>query len=262
MASDIWDYRRWIKAEVEKRVQAGEDISFSKLASHTRIQRTYLSQVINHKHHLNNDQLYAISMALHLLPEQRQYLQLMSEWERCKLEPRKQQLAERLHSLEAAHPLAYDASGLPPDPLDDYFCDPLAEIVLKFLSIKKTPPVIRECLGLSLARCDEILQTLEKSGLIERNGDGIRVIRSSVFPPENSPAERIRNIQGRLKVSHNKLKQRHIDEFMYNWWFISHPERKKELKIKYLHLLQDIYRESLTVPHEHVYQLTIDLITP
>lgn len=261
-------YRRIIKMIVERMAKDIEGMNFSKLAQQTRIQRTFMSQVMNLKHHFSNDQLYAVCRALRLESETRQYIMLLSEWERCKLEARKKDLEGRLSYLEGhllqRAPSDRTGSGHT-DALDDYFCDPLGEVVLKFLSMekfRKNPELIKERLGANSQRWQSILDALEGSGFISIDDQGIQVLRSPAYPKEQSAAEKIRNIQGRLKVANQKLKQRNIDEFIYNWWFVSNPQSKKQLKIEYLRLIEDIYRRSLQTAHENVYQLTIDLLKP
>lgn len=259
-------YRQLLKVLVEEKNLTGEAMSFSKLASLAKIQRSYLSQVVNLKHHLSNDQLYAICEVLQLSKDVRQHLMLLSEWERCKLDPRKMDLERKLAAIEEKDQgKIFSEAEFKQDALDDYFCDPLGEVALKFLSIesfRKNPAMIQQRLGLSSSRWQEILRTLEESGFIICQNQAIRVLKSAVFPAEESAAEKIRNIQGRLKVVHQKLKQRNIDEFLYNWWFIANPNRKRQLKIEYLQLLQSIYQDSLRVPHKDVYQLSIDLLSP
>lgn len=261
-------YRAVIREVVEVRIATGQNLSFSKLAEAARIQRTYLSQVMNFKHHLSNDQLYAICRVLGLDSEFNRHLQLLSEWERCKVEERRAYLQSLLNRREAAIKgvlAERRAESLLPDALDDYFCDPLGEVVLQFLSMerfRKNPRLIQERLGASSKRWGEILVSLRDSGFIAIVEDGIRVLKAPLHPKEDSAAEKLRNVQGRLKVAQQKLKQRNIDEFLYNWTFLSNPERKRRMKIAFLHLLQDIYKESLEVPHEDVYQLSIDLLSP
>ena len=264
---DKRDYRRTLKEIVETRRGAGGDISFSKLATACRIQRTFLSQVMNHKHHLSNDQLYAVCRELNLGRDESRHLQLISEWERCKNKQRKAFLERKLRVLEgdAMPDSGRRISGANAGALDDYFCDPLAESVLKFMTIKRfrdDPELIKTRLGLRPERWQEIVRSLEDGGMIRYQKGRIEVLKQEVHPAEESAAEKLRNIQGRIRVSEQKLKQRDIDEFMYNWWFISNPEGKKRLKIELLHLLQNIHGRSRHTPHTDVYQLSLDLLTP
>ncbi len=269
MASEVLlqrSYRAKIKQIVEDRIASGEDLSFSKLSTATRIQRTFLSQAMNLKQHLNNDQLYAIALALKFPSDLREHLILLSEWERCKLPARKASLEAKLRILEEpllAKSMQNRITGTRPDAWDDYFCDPQAEVVFRFLSIERyrlDPQLIRERLGLSAKRWQEIIQTLLDCQLIENRKNLFHPIKSGMFAQDQSPEGKIRHIMGRLKVSEQKLKQRNIDEFLYNWSIMSNSRAKKQLKIEYLHLIERIYRESQEVVAEDVYQLSIDLL--
>jgi len=262
------NYRQIIRNHVESRIEGGESISFAKLATATKIQRTFLSQVVNQKNHLNNDQLFSLCQTLGLDRDLTAHLLLLSEWERCKLAERKQNLEKKLLKLEGRVEVTNNLnriSGIKPEALDDYFCDPLGEVVLKFLTIdnyRRQPQLIRERLGLSLKRWEEILANLIESQFVTMNQQEIVVLRDALFPDKQSATEKIRNIQGRLKVAEQKLKQRNIDEFLYNWWFLGNPRSKKEIKIKYLNLLAKIYQDSLATRKEEVYQLSLDLLSP
>lgn len=262
------NYRYIIKKLVEAKVETGEDISFARLAAVTKIQRTFLSQVVNQKSHLNNDQLYLVCQALQLNRQWTEHLLTLSEWERSRYQKRKERLEKKLQIMEgkaATHSDSDRIAGIKPEALDDYFCDPMGEVVLKFLTIERyrqSPQLICERLGLSPKRWKEILDCLIASQLVSYHNNEIKVIRESIFPHAQSAAEKIRNIQARLRVTEQKLKQRNIDEFLYNWWFVANPRSKKELKIEYLHLMEKIYRQSLETRKEQVYQLSLDLISP
>ena len=261
------NYRQIIKTLVEGKIEAGEDINFAKLATEAKIQRTFLSQVVNEKNHLNNDQLFLLCKALKLDQDRIDHLLTLSEWQRCKVEMRKKNLEKKLLVLEKkAIPDegVKRISGIKPEALDDYFCDPLGEVVLKFLTIdrfRKNPQLLRDRLGLSLKRWEEIMGSLVESQMATVKEGEIILLRDAIYPHLQSPAEKIRNIQGRLKVAEKKLRQRNIDEFMYNWWFLGNPRSKKEIKIHYLHLLERIYQESLSTAHEDVYQISLDLLS-
>ncbi len=262
------NYRTTIKSIVDAKVAAGEDYSFAKLATATRIQRTFLSQVTNLKQHLSNDQLFAIAKELKINPQVAEHLLLLSEWERCKFAARKTHLEGKLKSLEqalVAHTASDPMTSIQPDAWDDYFCDPKAEAVLRFLSIERyrqEPGLIRDRLGLSSKRWQEIFRTLLACELIETRQGLHYPIKTGFYAKEQSPEEKIRHILARLKVTEQKLKQRNIDDFLYNWWIMCSPQNKKQLKIEYLNLIERIYRESLLLPAEDVYQLSVDLLTP
>lgn len=258
-------YRTHIKHFVEAKASTGNGYSFAKLATATRIQRTFLSQVMNLKQHLSNDQIFLIAEALKIDRKERDHLVLIAEWERCKIPDRRLYLDTQLRALETPQTVeSTRISGLVPDAWDDYFCDPHAEMVFRFLSIaryRNDTSLIKERLSLNQKRLDEIIRTLLDCKLIEENHGIYRPIKTQRFAGDQSPEGKIRHVLARMKVSEQKLKQRDIDEFLYNWWIICSPESKKLLKIEYLHLLERIYRESLELEGDNVYQLSLDLLS-
>lgn len=260
------NYREIIRELVEARSAKKDGISFTKLANVCRIQRSYLSQVMNLKHHLSNDQLYAICEALELPQSQCQYLILLSEFERCKNPERKaylQQKIQKAHDSDAAQGVD-SMSEAQRDALDDYFCDPMAEVVLNFFRLEtyaRNPTKVREILGMTTQRWQDVMKTLRDCQFIVESGGRILTPKGFPVPEENSPADRIRHIMARMRVAQQKLRQRNIDDFLYNSWYTTNREAKKQLKISQLHLLRRIYEESKNTRQEKIYQLTLDVLT-
>jgi transcriptional regulator with XRE-family HTH domain len=259
------NYRTIIREIVEARSAKKDGMSFTKLANVCRIQRSYLSQVINLKNHFSNDQLYAICEALELPKSQRDYLMLLSEYERCKNQERKaylEQKIRKLHDAEAG--LASGMSEALRDALDDYFCDPWAEIVLNFFRIDhyaRNPDEIREIVGMTRRRWDIVMKTLRDCQFIVDGPDRILTPKGFPVPEENSPADRLRHIMARMRVAQQKLKQRYIDDFLYNLWYTTTRDAKKQLKINQLHLLRRIHEEARKTKQEKIYQLTLDVLS-
>lgn len=259
------NYRSIIREIVEARSANKDGMSFTKLANVCRIQRSYLSQVMNLKNHFSNDQLYAICEALDLPKSQRDYLLLLSEHERCKNQERKDYLQRKIGKLKEAE--AKNVSGMSEalrDALDDYFCDPWAEIILNFFRIEhyaRHPEEVREVLGITRRRWEVVMKTLRDSQFVVDGPDRILTPKGFPVPEENSPADRIRHIMARMRVAQQKLKQRYIDDFLYNLWYTTTRDSKKQLKIDQLHLLQRIYEESRKTKQEKIYQLTLDVLS-
>lgn len=259
------NYRTIIREIVEARSAKKDGMSFTKLASVCRIQRSYLSQVINLKNHFSNDQLYSLCEALDLPKSQRDYLMLLSEYERCKNTERKQYLQQKIQKLKEAE--ARNASVMSEalrDALDDYFCDPWAEIILNFFRIEhyaRNPDEVRDVLGITRRRWEVVMQTLRDCQFVVDGPDRILTPNGFPVPEENSPADRIRHIMARMRVAQQKLKQRYIDDFLYNLWYTTSRGSKKQLKINQLHLLKRIYEESRNTRQEKIYQLTLDVLS-
>ncbi len=259
------NYRSIIREIVEARSAKKDGMSFTKLANVCRIQRSYLSQVINLKNHFSNDQLYSICEALELPKTQREYLMLLSEYERCKNPERKDYLQQKIKKLQEA--AARNPSAMSEalrDALDDYFCDPWAEIILNFFRIEhyaRHPEEVREVLGITRRRWEVVMKTLRDCQFIVDGPDRLLTPQGFPVPEENSPADRIRHIMARMRVAQQKLKQRYIDDFLYNLWYATSRDSKKQLKINQLHLLKRIYEESRHVKQEKIYQLTLDVLS-
>jgi transcriptional regulator with XRE-family HTH domain len=259
------NYRAIIREIVEARAAQKDGMSFTKLASVCRMQRSYLSQVMNLRNHFSNDQLYAVCEALGLPKSRRDFLMLLSEYERCKNPERRAFLQQKIQSLEAAD--SQTSSGLSEaerDALDDYFCDPMAEVVLNFFRLEhyaRNPQEVREVLGITARRWQEVMKTLRDCQFIVEGSDRILTPKGFPVPEAGSPADRIRHIMARMRVTQQKLKQRYIDDFLYNLWYTTSHDAKKQIKINQLHLFKRIYEEARTTRQEKIYQLTLDVLS-
>jgi len=190
---------------------------------------------------------------------------LLSEFDRCKNQERKVWLQQKLRKMQASE--TQGASGMSEalrDALDDYFCDPMAEVVLNFFRLDhyaRNPSQVREVLGITSQRWQSVMKTLGECQFIVEGPDRITTPQGFPVPEEHSPADRIRHIMARMRVTQQKLKQRNIDDFLYNLWYATTREAKKQLKINQLRLFQRIYEESKNTKQEKIYQLTLDVLS-
>lgn len=250
------DYRSQLKEYMAK------SYSVAKLAEETRIQRTFLSQVFQLKKHLSSDQIYLVAEALDLSPATEQRLQELADWEKCEHPERKMALEKK---LKGQMDESNRVKGVQPEAWDDFITDPHAEVIYNYLQIEsfnKDPKSIRDRLSINENRWEEALSTLKSCDLVYELGSRIIPKHRPYAVEDGTPEASLRHVNARLRVSEQKLKQRNIDDFLYNWWIIGNDEAKKELKIAYLNLIARIYEESKTVQAEDVYQLSIDLFSP
>ncbi|WP_141736484.1 DUF4423 domain-containing protein [Oligoflexus tunisiensis] len=259
------NYRTIIRELVEARAARKDGMSFTKLANVCRMQRSYLSQVMNLRNHFSNDQLYAVCEALGLPKSQRDFLMLLSECERCKNPERREFLQQKIRSIQDAETqIISSLSEAERDALDDYFCDPMAEVVLNFFRLDhyaRHPEEVREVLGITARRWQIVMKTLRDCQFIVEGQDRILTPKGFPVPEAGSPADRIRHIMARMRVAQQKLKQRYIDDFLYNLWYTTSHDAKKQIKINQLHLFKRIYEESRATRQEKIYQLTLDVLS-
>lgn len=92
-------YRDFIRDAVEQAKRDGSQLNYSRLAKTMGIQKSYLSQVLSGKCHLNADQVYRMAKSLNLPADACEFLVLLLEQERTAIEERRQFLNARRTEL-------------------------------------------------------------------------------------------------------------------------------------------------------------------
>ncbi len=254
-------YRTLLQERVED-LRRSREISISKVADQVRISRTYLSQVLNSKKHLHEDQLYKVCQALFLTNDEIDYVHLLREIEISKIPKRRHALKEQCKKIVNQNRLYQD---LPISLTDRYFSDPDIPVVHALLQISRfseNQESARNVLGIPQGRWGYIIETLKSVKAIQITKNGIKCLSSPYIPPPQSAAEQCLHLSGRTRVVSEKLQQTNIDDFMYNWWFVCDKVNIAKTKVEVLKLIQAIHEESKAVKKTGVYQLNIDLFCP
>ncbi|NRA65431.1 MAG: DUF4423 domain-containing protein [Pseudobacteriovorax sp.] len=236
-----------------------QKVSVTSLASSCRITRTYLSQVLNSKKHLHEDQLYRVCTELQLTKKEIDYAFVLREWEVTTVPRRKKILREKKRQMSQKEE---EFKDIPISISDRYFSDPDCVVVHGLLQIKRFadhPHLIREALSLSHDRWKYIVEVLENLGAICRKNKTITVVIPPLTPPQNSPKEQCYHIAARMRVAMAKLRQTNIDDFMYNWWFAAGPDTGARLQVEILKIIREIHEEAQSEEKNGLYQLSLDL---
>src|SRR4051794_8890731 len=96
------DYKLFLRDAADARKIGDATFSYARLAGQAKIQRSYLSHVLNGEAHLNADQLYEAGQFLRLATDELDYLLLLLDAERCQSPERKRRLVERRQRIQAA----------------------------------------------------------------------------------------------------------------------------------------------------------------
>ncbi len=187
--------------------------TFQAMAEHCRIQKTYLSKVLNHKGHLSEDQLFMALDYLHLPADDREYVELLYGVERSQLPVRRQMFETRLALLRAQKlrtetNLEISVTQITHENLTESFLDPLYIVIHMCLTIRRLqndPDTIGKRLGLrpevlrmyllGLARM-KLVRLTETSGRITR----LQVLQDSLHLPEDSVLQAAYSMRMRLNA--------------------------------------------------------------
>ncbi len=93
------NYRLYIRAAIENAKRSGADLNYSRLAKSIGVQKSYLSQVLAGKCHLNSDQLFKAAMTLKLTTDECEFLVLLLELEKTSIVERRELLQGKRDEL-------------------------------------------------------------------------------------------------------------------------------------------------------------------
>lgn len=259
-------YSEAIQTRLEELKKTGFKINFSKLAAQMRIQRSYLSSVIYQKKHLSSDQLYRACEALKFGDDEREFLLLLLEWEKTQIQDRKAKLDSQINEIrsrksEISEVLSARSAEAPnPDAVTKYYLDPFHQIVHVGLTIPdflKSPESLRQLLGLSRPRYEQILIHLESMGVIAQSP--LRVLVSSLHL-ERSHALFEAWISGVREIFRmRQLQTKNPESYEFSVVFSASPSVRSKIQSKLLELLKEVEKEVERAESKQLYFLSFDL---
>ena len=261
------NYKSFLKDALEIKKKRDPSLSFARLAEAAKIQRSYLSQVLNGAPHLSGDQLYLIAQCLGLAHPETDYLLLLLEIDRSTVEERKHELTARRKSLQAKSLKTENYLSREPNPvsaksLTRYYCDPLIPIVHLFLTVpkyRKAPADLASRLGASAAQIAHALSVLEECELIRFDEKGLQVLRPFLHLEKESPLAKVNGSFFRLKAIEALQRERSADDYFFTATFSATDALRLEIKEHFLAFLKRRSREIESCPSEQVFQMNFDL---
>jgi len=266
---DYTDYKKFIKDWVETQKNLGISITFQDLAREMRIQKTYLSRVLNSDAHLNADQIFHLCESFNLSQQEERYAQLLLGYQRCQISERKTKLYAEIikiqnFHLKTDHRLKKTAimNSTQSEQEEDYFLNSWNQVVhigLLIPRFRKKPEVLRESLGLSPKHFQEILSLLERIQVIESTKKEIKVLRDSIHLPRKS--KHFWSWYNQISTSsrerfRNKANE---DDLNFSVTFTANKETATYLKQKFLEFLEEAQEKVLDSPSRELYQMNFDL---
>jgi len=264
---EINSYRKAIKFLLEQRKSLGSKLSFSDMASHMGIQKTYLSKVMHGQAELNLDQVFGASSYLNCSSEQSQYLRLLCDWERSSHKQRKdllwQEILElRSKVLETSNYLetarTVDAAGY-----REYYANPYLQLIHNLLSIDKYCndfKRISDVLDISMERLQQYLRRLEDIGLIEPKSGRYEVLVKDLHLGADSDMTPVNHSLMR-QLSASQVLRSDDPGLRLSVTFTADDATRKEIHMALLKTLEGLEKKVKSAPSEGLYQLNLDLFT-
>lgn len=254
---------------LEKKSQLPESFNFQKMAETCRIQKTYLSRVLNGSAHLNTDQLYSAMTFLNLNAEEKAFVQLLHEHERSILETRRRELQGEIRKIQAIHRKTEKHIQAPVkeatlEELGDYYLDPYCQLVHFFLTIPRYArdmSLIAEELDLSKKTLSELLAKLERIGMIAKKGKEYKVVNRDLHL--SSQSNLVKPFCVLMKVPLlEKIQRLSLDEGYHFTVFFSTNERvRNQIQEDFLAFLKKAEKMVKADDRlEAVYQMCFDLL--
>ena len=265
------DYRNAIRQKLaELKHSIGSAYTTQALADECMIQRSYLSKVLNGSTHLNEDQLFSAIQYLKFSQAEMLYLETLHQWQRASNKKRKEQLQNKLNTLQA-NALKADVH-LTTRKLDSnnedlfylkYYLNPQVQLSHVFLSIEfyqKNPEKVRKMLQLSKDEWSKILATLFELNLVRKEDEKLIAEQIQIFLSSESPV---------FPVYHHLVKTFSLpqiqkipaqDKNALSVMFTCGPETWNRIRARLVEMTKEI--EQLVINDqnpENVYQLSLDL---
>jgi hypothetical protein len=243
-------------------------LTFQALAAHCRVQKTYLSRVLNDKKaHLSSDQLHLAIEYLGFSSEETEYLETLFEWERSTLKSRREKLSARLKRLEQAalrteRHIGSEVPALGPEGWTDYYLDPVLQLVHMFLCIgryAKDPSSIEGAIGLSRSELSGALKKLCQLGIATTEGGAYRVVRENLHLPADSALHRPYQTLLRLMAMERTRRMKAEDLYTYSVIVSATSKERDWIRREFMALLEKADLLIRKAPSEEVFQLHFDL---
>ena len=237
------------------------------LAEKTGIQAPYLTNVLKEKAHLSADQLFAVLEHFDWDDDQREYTQLLLEWERSGQPKRKQELKRRLdkirkEKLQSKAHIQQDVVGLTSDEFTRFYLNPYYSLIHAFMGVGKfaaKPARIARCLNLDGKQVTQFLKELVSLNFLAPAGTGYQKSKRNFHLPKESPF-----CDPHLALMQQAAAQ-HLqslppeERYGFTAMIAADPEVREKIHREFLAFLKKIEPLVKAAPSEELYGLRFDL---
>ncbi|MCM2323201.1 MAG: TIGR02147 family protein [Oligoflexia bacterium] len=264
------DYRTALTEIVAERKKSDPDLSFVQLSKAIRLEKTYVSKVLNGRADFNSDQMYAVCRFLGLNEQERDYLLLLLEYQRSGHPLRKKELKARITLAQSEHLStrkylrARSVNQEAKDRYLEYYLEPLAPVVHTYLSIpeyQKNTGLLRDRLGLKEAEVQRILKLLIRLEIvkIQKEPKAYLPVVNNIQLAKDSPVCLPSEVLFRLHVIEHVRKLPAEQRFLLSLSFSGDEETRNFIHAEFLKFLKVAEAAIRAAPSEKVFQMNFDL---
>jgi hypothetical protein len=261
-------YKKALRARLEQLKEQNRLYSFQKMAQHCRIQKTYLSRVLNREDtHLTSDQLYLAMDFLIISGEERFYVEHLYEYERSQIPQRQEALLQQLKALREKHLKTESHISAPPTEVSQrewsaYYLNPDVQLTHMFLIIPKyakNPKLIQKALNLDDVGFTKIINTLLRLQIISINNDGYKVVRDKLHLSADSPISVPYKQLMRMRSAEHLRVVKGKTAYNFSVIFTASPKERRVVQEEFLKFLKRVEKLVDRATSEEVYQMNFDL---
>lgn len=262
---DFRDYRDAIIAAVESKKKTDGKFNFKSLAAQAKIQKTYLSKVLNKNGHLSADQVFAVAEVFGWTGEEVDYVTTLMEISRSQSESRRKNLQEKaqriVESVRGPRREISSSLRMTAEEVFEFYHTPWLLQVCTALDIPKfakSPQELAAWFGITEQDIESLLATLLKLKMVEKTEKGFKLLHTTIqmtdYPLHNKVARysvKLQTLQ-RLVGDHHKE-----DKSMY-LLFAADREAKKVIQAKLQSFQKELLEHVRDSEAQVVYQLSLD----
>jgi plasmid maintenance system antidote protein VapI len=262
------DDRAALRQRAEEWKAAAPGATYQSLAKACRVQKAYLSRVLQEKAELTADQLFLACEHLGIAGSEREYLTVLHAYCRSDVAARRRQLAAQLAALRErdketiGHVAATPVEGSELERLAPLFLDPEVQLVHLHLMIERyrlEPKAVAAALGLTAERLEKILELLRRLGLIAVGADGVLATRAAMHLPVDSPLFRPYRTLLRQRALARQEQLPEKTGYSLSLLFSATRGVEATLRRRILELLAELEPEVRAAPSEEVFFFGVDL---
>lgn len=268
MIYEFNDYQNYLKNYVETQKKLGNSITYQQLADSMRMQKSYFSKIMAGNANLNLEQGYLLAKKLKLSLEEKEYLYLLIEHQRVSLKELQEELKKKIQQAQTqktqtAEYIEQNRSlDLAQTEIQKYYLFAETQLIHLGLSIpkfQKDPSSLIKLLNISHRQFEDTIKTLRELKLIDVQGDKIKILKSGLYLPPDSPFFPQWSTQFKLKGIEQLKLLEDKDKYSFTASFSGSDEDKEQIKLEYLKLLKRIEKIVKKSKAKHLYQIQFDL---
>lgn len=266
---NILKYKAILKAKlVDLKAKKPGRYTFEALARACRVQKTYLSKVLNHDGNLSADQLYRACEFLKFSEDEFDYIYLVYEYETTQVDLRKKKIFEKItayrrkYEVTESHIEAEIQKNSQTENLTNYYADPHLILVHMFCTVErfaKNPDSIGEFLGISKQRTAEIVTELCEMGVLKRSRNSIEVLKDNTHLSKLDTMYKVYRLQTRMKALELMNKEEN-PYYSFSVVFSSTARVREHIQENFMNFLKQTQKLVQNGEEEEVYQMNFDLL--